>query len=201
MHNILKTYLIISYLKLFVFANGKLFILTVFRIVNINIILETESPCITPNGENALCIPINNCEVIKQALLSLEENAIEFSRKSQCGFNNVGPLVCCGLVSKPPSPVTDRTEKSTLRPADHSVVTPIDNTYLPDDSLCGIQSRGEKIIGGQFTTLDEFPWVAILRYARNDDANSISSFCSATLINHRYVVTAAECLEIPGYNL
>ncbi|KAF2899036.1 hypothetical protein ILUMI_07139 [Ignelater luminosus] len=181
----IKTYLLFSYLTLFVFAE------------------ETETPCVTPNGENALCIPINNCKVIKQALIFLEQDVIEFARKSRCGFEDDGPLVCCGSVGKPttPSTVIDHTKKPTLRPTDHSLVTPIDNVYLPDDSLCGIQSKGERMIGGEFTTLDEFPWTAILVYVKNDYSNSISSFCSATLINHRYVLTAAECLEIPGYNL
>lgn len=45
-----------------------------------------------------------------------------------------------------------------------------------------------KIIGGQDAEVNEFPWIAMLYY--NGNAN-----CAGSLINTRYILTAAHCFD------
>ncbi|KYQ53177.1 Ovochymase-2, partial [Trachymyrmex zeteki] len=45
-----------------------------------------------------------------------------------------------------------------------------------------------RIVGGQTTSMNEFPWMARLSYLNK-------FYCGATLINDRYVVTAAHCVK------
>ncbi|KAF2896084.1 hypothetical protein ILUMI_10082 [Ignelater luminosus] len=160
---------------------------------------ENENSCVTPNGEAAKCIPIDDCKVIKQAITYLEEDAIAFARKSQCGFNNV-PLVCCGTTGRLTTTTPEfNFEEVTSSPA--ILPTPINDINLPDDTLCGIQGRTDKILGGEITGVFEFPWMVALKYVQHRQPSTSSFRCSGTLINQRYVLTAAQCLNIKGYNL
>ncbi|KAF2896092.1 hypothetical protein ILUMI_10090 [Ignelater luminosus] len=156
-------------------------------------------PCVTPNGENATCIPIDSCPVIKRALAYLNPEAVEFAQKSQCGYDD-GPLVCCGSVGRittPAPPVTEFIPKETfileLPPA-----APINNKILPDLTLCGIQLGGKR--NGKIAEIEEHPWLVALYYTNND--NKSGEFkCSGVLINQVYVLTSADCVEIQGYTL
>lgn len=49
---------------------------------------------------------------------------------------------------------------------------PADEGYSDDDAIpsrrgeCGEDTNGDRIYGGQFTELDEFPWMALLGYRK-----------------------------------
>ena len=54
---------------------------------------------------------------------------------------------------------------------------------------CGERRPGEtKIVGGKQTEIGEYPWMAALMY------NSFH-FCGGSLVNDRWVVTAAHCVK------
>uniref|UniRef100_A0A182MTH9 Peptidase S1 domain-containing protein n=1 Tax=Anopheles culicifacies TaxID=139723 RepID=A0A182MTH9_9DIPT len=61
-----------------------------------------------------------------------------------------------------------------------------------DTDSCGIPSFGGKIRGGQLAEIDEFPWMAMLLYER--DNNVLAQGCGGALISHTYVITAAHCV-------
>ena len=54
---------------------------------------------------------------------------------------------------------------------------------------CGLANRRARIVGGEATELHEFPWQAGVVYA-----GSNRTWCGASLINSRYVLTAAHCM-------
>lgn len=58
---------------------------------------------------------------------------------------------------------------------------------------CGIGSRywGEKIIGGQETSIVEFPWTVSLRNSKYGGIH----YCGGSLLNTRFVITAAHCVR------
>ncbi|XP_053686115.1 transmembrane protease serine 9-like [Sabethes cyaneus] len=62
---------------------------------------------------------------------------------------------------------------------------------LPDETVCGIDSAAERIYGGSTTELDQFRWTVALEYNIHGSRNI---FCGGTLINTRFVITAAHCV-------
>ncbi|KAF2897743.1 hypothetical protein ILUMI_08433 [Ignelater luminosus] len=165
---------------------------------------ENDATCVTPNGETARCKHIWSCKVIRHAITYFKKDGEEFAKKSRCG-NDSGSLVCCGSVGQ-------FVNSSTLKEYSESITTSkinvnealndiTEDISLPDSSLCGIQIPDDRL-DSNLTDIGEYPWIAALKYVRSDDDSNASSFyCSGTLINQEYVLTAANCLSIPGYNL
>lgn len=56
---------------------------------------------------------------------------------------------------------------------------------------CGIVNKQNRIVGGQETEVNQYPWMALLTYGNR-------FYCGASLINDRYVMTAAHCVS--GFN-
>ncbi|XP_049286361.1 venom protease-like [Anopheles funestus] len=53
---------------------------------------------------------------------------------------------------------------------------------------CGERNDASRIVGGQATGVNEFPWMARLSYFNR-------FYCGGMLINDRYVLTAAHCVK------
>jgi len=60
-------------------------------------------------------------------------------------------------------------------------------------SKCGVK-RVRRVVGGQNSQVNEYPWMALLRLA---SSASYRFFCGGSLINNGWVVTAAHCIY-PG---
>ncbi|XP_055693404.1 serine protease easter-like [Lutzomyia longipalpis] len=57
---------------------------------------------------------------------------------------------------------------------------------------CGIQALSDRIVGGEVTAIDEFPWMALLSY-HDDDGEDVWG-CGGSFIGTRTILTAAHCL-------
>ncbi|GJQ74218.1 CLIPB9 [Trypoxylus dichotomus] len=142
--------------------------------------VQAQVSCRTPNGESARCISINDCPVLYDAVLTKDPEVVRFLRDSQCGYSG-GPLVCCGITASFAPPPTSPTILNR-RP-----------DLLPSNDQCGYQEDKDRILGGNITIPEEFPWSARLGY-RNSSGHEEYS-CGGTLISERYVLTAAHCVS------
>jgi hypothetical protein len=74
--------------------------------------------------------------MVKKGLqLNMDERL--FMESSQCDFKDNMTYVCCRMESK---------------------------SLLPDFKSCGVSSAGDRIVGGEKTKIDEFPWLALIQY-------------------------------------
>lgn len=132
--------------------------------------------CITPNGELATCVSIHSCGHILESLLSLSAEAVEFAKESQCTNSNE-TLICCGNATS----LNSNSEFSVGK-------------LIPNRSVCGLENSN-RIYGGEQTSIEEFPWMVLLGYISNG-SNEISFKCGGSIINNRYVLTAAHCIRV-----
>lgn len=99
-----------------------------------------------------------------------------YLQQNQCGSISREIFVCCPQQTFP----SDPSKGKRLLP-------------LPGD--CGFSST-DKIIAGKKTVIDEYPWMALLGYTIPGRQKSFS--CGGTLINNRYILTAAHCVNGPN---
>ncbi|KAK5649793.1 hypothetical protein RI129_000822 [Pyrocoelia pectoralis] len=185
-------------------------------LVHLDIILGENrgDSCTTPNGEQAICTAIRECKVMSDALATGNSTAIAFAQKSQCGYDS-SPLVCCGKDAYPTPKVPDIFNiftrlPNTITPAptmNRQVILEDFNTNaLPDRSVCGLEKEAKRVIGGTITDLDEFPWMAALEFKTKRNGKDAGVRCGGSLINNRYILTAAHCVldkefELTGVRL
>lgn len=65
-------------------------------------------------------------------------------------------------------------------------------THFPKPPHCG-KPLSDRLIGGMQSQLDEFPWTALIEYRKPN--NETKFVCGGSLINSRYVLTAAHCVQ------
>lgn len=134
--------------------------------------------CFTPNNEAARCISIHECPVLLDAIKSRDTSLINFLQASQCGQDGSTVLVCCG-----PSPNYTRPDEPVRW----------NEVLFPSRRFCGYQHTDDRFNQQNRTAeIDEFPWLVILMYRYS---GRITGLCNGALINNRYVLTTAHCVE------
>uniref|UniRef100_A0A2M4BS19 CLIP domain-containing serine protease n=1 Tax=Anopheles marajoara TaxID=58244 RepID=A0A2M4BS19_9DIPT len=132
--------------------------------------LELGQSCVNPSGESGSCILFRECQplvdIFKRPFNTPDDT--EFLQQSRCGESQGKPLVCCaGVVVE-------------------------ERTTLPEPPNCGTQ-LSDRVYGGQPTKIDEFPWTALIEYEKPN--GRFGFHCGGSLINQRYIVTAAHCIN------
>lgn len=170
--------------------------------------------CFTLAGRRGDCIYLRSCPSLYKILLRvpLRRQDRVFLQRSQCGWLNNQPLVCCSDVDDEPKPtITASTSTTTTRrpiiPTKNNrnqmknTRPPIQGTSripsssspsLPKIGVCGISPADDRIIGGIKTQIDEFTWMALLQYSKSNNRKGFH--CGGVLINEQYVITAAHCV-------
>ncbi|XP_050312707.1 phenoloxidase-activating factor 1-like isoform X2 [Anthonomus grandis grandis] len=140
--------------------------------------------CKTPSGESGKCISIYQCDplLVLVRAPSRTQEQLQFLTSSRCGFQGTTPLVCCGSgINKISTGSGDVPDDINFTP----------NSLIPNRQNCGIQFT-DKIFNGESTQLDEFPWMGVIEYQTRSGGRKIA--CGGSLINPRYILTAAHCV-------
>lgn len=103
---------------------------------------------------------IHECQFIINFLTNspkpLSSETVKTLREYQCGFEGSTAKVCC-----PSEPVTIDDANSRITPPD---VTTHKNYNLLPLKTCGPLNSDDRIIGGNKTSLFQFPWMALISY-------------------------------------
>ncbi|XP_014477561.1 PREDICTED: uncharacterized protein LOC106745987 [Dinoponera quadriceps] len=168
-------------------------------VVNIDAQYQRRQYC-EADGQQGTCIIARDCQMVATLLQQSREQAIYYLRRNHCGFEGSNPLVCCisggNTVNTRPddtrtNPGTNPNPDSLPSPqdGDGSTIDLNDNPYLPNP--CG-RDLSRRLLGGEKTDLDEFPWMALLEYQK---PNGKTTACGGVLISKRYILTAAHCIK------
>ncbi|XP_052840857.1 spaetzle-processing enzyme-like isoform X2 [Drosophila gunungcola] len=72
------------------------------------------------------------------------------------------------------------------------VCCPQPGDKLPNREFCGQRKANLRILNGIDTEPNEFPWMTLLMY---QNSTNLVHLCGGSLINNRYVLTAAHCVD------
>jgi len=141
--------------------------------------------CTTPRNEPGNCIGIKLCQPLITILQRRPVSAADadYLRRSQCGFSGNEPKVCC-----PTSGSYNNQDEVTTR---STIYKDLNSNLLPGANECGLSTEN-RIVGGEVTEIDEFPWMVLIEYQK---PNGRGFYCGGVLISKRYVLTAAHCVK------
>ncbi|XP_055550367.1 CLIP domain-containing serine protease B4-like [Wyeomyia smithii] len=131
--------------------------------------------CVDGLGAEGICVLIQDCNPISALLQrrpALTDADKTYIKKSSCGRINSKLTACC--------PLPKSLKARFSAPAG-----------LPSDK-CGRDSSS-RIVGGDIAEVDEFPWLAQIQYYKPN--KRFGFHCGGVLINERYVLTAAHCIQ------
>ncbi|XP_041565576.1 spaetzle-processing enzyme-like isoform X2 [Drosophila elegans] len=72
------------------------------------------------------------------------------------------------------------------------VCCPQPGNKLPELDFCGQRKATARILNGKDTEPNAFPWMTLLMY---QNSTNLVHLCGGSLINNRYVLTAAHCVD------
>ncbi|XP_049545294.1 serine protease grass-like [Anopheles darlingi] len=140
-----------------------------------SVLSQNDPACTTPTRRAGFCVPIGRCRninAIVQSSTPPSRGIQNYINRAGCTLSGVVRSICCQ-----PTEIVPDTAVSKWR-------------LLPTET-CG-KSIYQKVAWGNTTDPFEYPWMVVLRYIRNGE---VKDQCGGSLINNRYVLTAAHCVR------
>ena len=159
--------------------------------------------CCSPCALGQVCTPQKDCQSFteeKLKLRNLDKDSSEYTSvrenllKRIC--DPVSKTVCCEKNSRCTSATPQVQSLGSKR---SKSCDPANGSCLPETGRCGMAGGEQRIVGGQDALPGEFPFTALLgkktkrKVPRGLVVTKYIYTCGGTLINLRYVVTAAHC--------
>ncbi|XP_055525725.1 CLIP domain-containing serine protease B8-like [Wyeomyia smithii] len=147
------------------------------------VVTFTSLPCEIPNeSTTGYCIAPDNCHAyqkLKSGALAATPETKAFLKQLRCSSSTI----CCTMKQAYGNPR----------------VGVLPSGYFSDlAENCGVEDNRERIIGGEATDIDEFPWLVLLFYHSNVVDKTVPA-CGGVLISKRWVLTAAHCVTGRSY--
>ncbi|KAJ3654563.1 hypothetical protein Zmor_013741 [Zophobas morio] len=142
--------------------------------------------CKTPDSRNGTCKNVKECDSFMQYMENVDQHdrvVKKYLREYRCSTDHDPEVrVCCPDEGKVTPVFTQKDVHERF------------SNFFPDPDIgeCGRQNSDNKIIGGTETALDEYPWLALLKYVNR---NKVQYACGGSLISERFVITAAHCVD------
>ncbi|XP_066255147.1 transmembrane protease serine 9-like [Euwallacea similis] len=151
-----------------------------------------DNGCRTPNKGVGNCLPLSECQSMLDVLTTLKkpisQDVLKRIQAYTCGVAGGTIKVCC-----PSQSIELHLEnvESSNQPPDVSSHRNLN--LLPTN--CGFIDANNRITNGEDAFLNEFPWMALLRYS---SGNKLRFLCGGTIINKNYILTAGHCITNLG---
>ncbi|KFB41563.1 AGAP004855-PA-like protein [Anopheles sinensis] len=148
---------------------------------------ELDPACVTPTKKNGFCVPIERCRNIYNYLKGITGTQnrahLNYIKRAACTLPDVERSICCRPEEILPRPI--RQFKLGHEPTPGAQ---LNWDLLPTD-ICGTLTTDRSSWAAK-TLPFEYPWVVLLRYQTD---HGLVDKCGGSLINNRYVLTAAHC--------
>jgi len=156
--------------------------------------------------KGTFCRSVEECPEVKKKIDLVKSGGLSF-RKSIEIYNNLKSRICDSGSKKfcceEDKEDEEQTETTSVTPDQE---TSSDGTFLPSSSerTCGLEAQQTShfIINGNNTKPGQFPFMALLGRKVKKDIRGNGKpqvvpewVCGGSLINHRYVLTAAHCQD------
>ncbi|XP_050095404.1 serine protease easter-like isoform X2 [Anopheles aquasalis] len=150
-------------------ASSKIFICLLIAIHVCSVLSQSDPSCLTPTNKAGNCVAIERCRNILAIVRSKKppkQSVQNYIKGANCTLPGVARSVCCQ-----PKEVVRR------------------RNLLPEN--CG-NIVHQKMAEGNQTEPFQYPWMVVLQYSKN---GAQRDSCGGSLINNRYVLTAAHCMQ------